>query len=66
MKKNYVTPQMEIYRIQMSNSLLETSDLTPQNWGGGGIGGSRGFEDDGMDFIMGGGDFNDLQNMLLP
>ena len=30
MKKNYVTPQMEIYRIQMSNSLLETSDLTPK------------------------------------
>ena len=66
MKKNYVTPQMEIYRIQMSNSLLETSNLTPQNWGGGGIGGSRGLEDNGMDFIMGGGDFNDLQNMLLP
>ena len=66
MKKNYVTPQMEIYRIQMSNSLLETSDLTPQNWGGDGIGGSRGLEDDGMDFIMGGGNFNDLQNMLLP
>lgn len=53
MKKNYVTPQMEIYRIQMSNSLLETSDLTPQNWGGGGVGGSRIFEDDELDMLLG-------------
>ncbi len=54
MKKNYVIPQMDIYRIQVSNSLLEASNLVPEDWGGGGNAGSRGFEVDEQDMLLNG------------
>ena len=65
-KKLYIAPQTESFCFQPQGPILQTSNLPPQDWGGGGSAGGRLFEDDGMDFIMGGGDFNDLQNMLLP
>ena len=34
MKKTYIVPQMEAYRIQMQNSLLDTSNLNPEEWDG--------------------------------
>ena len=65
-KKLYIAPQMESFCFQPQGPILQTSNLTPQDWGGGGSAGGRLFEDDGLNFIMGGGDFNDRQNMLHP
>ncbi len=65
MKKKYIIPQMEIFSIKPTNAILATS-LTPEPWDGGGGAGSRLFEDDGMDLLMGGGEYSDLEKMLLP
>ena len=65
MKKIYIIPQMEIFSIKPTNAILATS-LTPEPWDGGGGAGSRLFEDDGMDFLMRGGEYSDLEKMLLP
>lgn len=46
MKKTYIVPQMETYRIQMQNSLLDTSNLNPEEWGGGGNAGGRLLDED--------------------
>lgn len=65
MKKTYFAPQMEIYRFQAHQRLLEASDFIPQDWNGGGSAGGRLLENDGLDVLMG-GDINELQNMLQP
>ena len=66
MKKTYIAPEMETFHMQTVGPLLNTSNFNAEEWGGGGIGGSRIFEDDGMNFIMGGGEYSDLEKMLLP
>lgn len=40
MKKTYITPEMETYRLQTQGMLLDTSSLVPTDYGGGGFGGS--------------------------
>ncbi len=65
MKKTYIAPQMETYRIQTHQCLLDASNITPEQWTGGGSAGSRLFEDDGIGILIG-GDLNDIQNLLLP
>ena len=53
MKKTYIVPQMEAYRIQMQKSLLDTSNLNPEEWGGGGSAGSRLLdEDDPLNILL--------------
>ncbi|MBQ9229597.1 MAG: hypothetical protein IJ190_00280 [Prevotella sp.] len=46
MKKIYIVPQMDTYRIQMQNSLLDTSNLNPEEWTGGGNAGGRLLDED--------------------
>ena len=53
MKKTYITPEMETYRLQTQGMLLDTSSLDPKDYGGGGVGGSRIFEDDELDMLLG-------------
>lgn len=48
--------------MQVESTLLAGSSLTPEDWGGGGDAGSRMFEDDGMDILMG-EDFDKLFGM---
>lgn len=55
MKKTYIVPQMETYRIQIHNSLLDTSNLNPEEWGGGGSAGGRLLdEDDPLNILLDG------------
>ena len=35
-KKLYIAPQMESFCFQPQGPILQTSNLTPQDWGGGG------------------------------
>lgn len=37
MKKTYITPEMETYRLQTQGMLLDTSSLIPTDYGGGGV-----------------------------
>lgn len=53
MKKTYITPEMETYRLQTQEMLLDTSSLIPKDFDGGGVGGSRVFEDDELDMLLG-------------
>ena len=65
MKKKYIAPEMEIFNIKIESTLLAGSALTPEDWGGGGEAGSPMMPDDeNMNFLMGGGDFSDLEKLL--
>jgi len=52
MKKTYIAPVMETCRLQTTGMLLGTSSLTPEEWDGGGVGGSRVIEIDELDMLM--------------
>ena len=45
---------MEIFNIRIESTLLAGSVLTPEDWSDGGDAGSRMFEDDTMDMMLGG------------
>ena len=60
MKKIYSTPTMETYRIQTKATLLDASVLNPEDYIGGGGAGSRLFENEEMDILMG----ENLENLL--
>ena len=63
--KKYIAPEMEIFNIKIESTLLAGSSLTPEDWGGGGEAGSpMMLEDDTMNFLMGGGDYSDLEKLL--
>ena len=66
MKKTYITPEMEIFNIQVDGALLAGSVFTPTDWNTGGDATSRMFEDGGMNFLMGGDDYSDLEKFLFP
>jgi hypothetical protein len=52
--KKYIAPEMEIFNMQIESTLLAGSvTLTPNPWEGTGDAGSRMFEDDGIDILMG-------------
>ena len=63
-KKTYTTPAMETFQIQTVGPLLETSNLVPKERGGGGNGGSRLFEGDEIDDLL--GDGASEWDILLP
>ena len=62
MKKQYITPETEIFNLQIEGALLAGSVLNPTDWSGGGDANSRLLEDEGMDILT--GDF-DLEKMLF-
>ena len=62
MKKQYITPETEIFNLQIEGALLAGSVLNPIDWRGGGGADSRLLEDEGMDILT--GDF-DLEKWLF-
>lgn len=48
--------------MQVESTLLAGSVLTPEDWSGGGDAGSRMFEDDTMDMLLGGN--SELEQLL--
>ena len=62
-KKQYITPEMEIFNIRVESTLLAGSiTLIANPWEGNGEAGSRMFEDDGIEILMG-EDFDKLFGM---
>lgn len=57
---------MEIFNIQAGDALLAGSvTINPHDWTGGGDATCpMMFDDDEMNFFMGGGDFSDLEKLL--
>ena len=66
MKKKYIAPEMEIFNIQVGGALLAGSaTITPHDWTGGGDATCpMNFDDENMNFLMGGGDFSDFEKLL--
>ena len=60
MKKQYITPETEIFNLQIEGALLAGSVLEPTIWKGGGGADSRLFEDEGMDVLTGDSDLEIL------
>jgi hypothetical protein len=60
MKKQYTTPETEIFNLQIEGALLAGSVFEPTIWKGGGGADSRLFEDEGMDILTGDSDLEIL------
>ena len=66
MKKIYMTPETEVFNIQTEGILLTGSILDPIDHTGGGTADAPLMSDDDvMDFLMGGGDYSDLEKLLF-
>lgn len=66
MKKQYMTPETEVFNIQTEGILLTGSILDPIDHTGGGTADAPLMSDDDvMDFLMGGGDYSDLEKLLF-
>ena len=60
MKKQYITPETEIFNLQIEGALLAGSVLNPIDWRGGGGADSRLLGDEGMDILTGDSDLEIL------
>lgn len=60
MKKQYITPETEIFNLQIEGTLLAGSVLNPIDWRVGGDANSRLLEDEGMDILTGDSDLEIL------
>lgn len=65
MKRKYMTPETEVFNIKIESALLAGSVLDPTDWTGGGGADAPFMEDDEMNFLMGGGDYSDLEKLLF-
>ena len=54
-KKLYIAPQMETVSLNTTSTFLMTSNLTPEDWTGGGTAGGRLLDDDDpLNILLGG------------
>lgn len=60
MKKQYITPETEIFNLQIEGALLAGSVFEPTIWTGGGGADSRLLGDEGMDILTGDSDLEIL------